>query len=245
MKRWIALAALAFCVVNVRAFMIENDESCESEEKEKEKMKCPKHYKGYYRSPTANNNQTKMWCLRVVMVNVSVSENAAQQACNAEGSVLSTFASYDEQKYIVRHASKYFRRNNITQGSIWLDGVRIEECRTLNVTKQTAAPCNDKAKVFDITDPRTDPKYAWTQWYRTAPSWAYWPMRTEEFSTYPTPDSITADCVQMWIYPSNSDRNGQLHAIHCDMAVPPYDFEKALFTNYGYVCGRPPVLSFY
>ncbi|EGT38196.1 CBN-CLEC-135 protein [Caenorhabditis brenneri] len=215
MKRWIALAALAFCVVNVRAFMIENDESCESEEKEKEKMKCPKHYKGYYRSPTANNNQTKMWCLRVVMVNVSVSENAAQQACNAEGSVLSTFASYDEQKYIVRHASKYFRRNNITQGSIWLDGVRIEECRTLNVTKQTAAPCNDKAKVFDITDPRTDPKYAWTQWYRTAPSWAYWPMRTEEFSTY------------------------------CDMAVPPYDFEKALFTNYGYVCGRPPVLSFY
>lgn len=186
-----------------------------------------------------------MWCLRVVMVNVSVSEQAAQQACNAEGAVLSTFASYDEQKHIVRYASKYFRYNNITQGAIWLDGVRIEQCRTLNVSQQFAAPCNDKTKVFDITDPRTDPRYAWSQWYRTAPSWAYWPMRTEEYSTYPTPDSITADCVQMWIYPGNDDRNGQLHAIHCDMAVPPYDFEKALSTNYGYVCGRPPVLSFY
>lgn len=76
-------------------------ESCESEEQEKQKVKCPKHYKGYFRAPTATNNMTKMWCLRVVTVNVSVSEAAAQEACNREGSVLSTFACYDEQKHIV------------------------------------------------------------------------------------------------------------------------------------------------
>uniref|UniRef100_A0A8R1DST2 C-type lectin domain-containing protein n=1 Tax=Caenorhabditis japonica TaxID=281687 RepID=A0A8R1DST2_CAEJA len=245
-QSWLFLALL---VVLTRSFVVDNaSDSCSEEEEEETdntKVKCPKHYIGFYRTPNDANNQTKLWCLRAVMSNEPVSQARAQEACEAEGSVLSTFANFDEQKYIVKRATKHFNHRNITNGSLWLDGARIDECQTFDITKQTSAPCNDKKQVFRLIDPRTDPKYVWTQWYRTSPTWAYYPFRTEDYVTYPTADSVIADCIQMWISPRNSDRNGQLHSLNCDMAVAPAKINEPLYTNYGFVCGRPPVLSFY
>ncbi|EFP08105.1 hypothetical protein CRE_17330 [Caenorhabditis remanei] len=138
-------------------------------------VKCPEGFLHFKRTPTAKNNHTKNWCMKVsVYENVGNRDNA-RSVCLADNATLTIPENREEYEAI----SAYIRKANISEPHA-IDGQISQKCKLkmfrhqrlrleINTTRWTG-DCNIKKNLFTFDDVNTDTTFALTQFEWSVPN---------------------------------------------------------------------------
>lgn len=138
-------------------------DDCDDDVTKKPEYRCPANWTLYHRNPSFFNDQTSLWCMRVIPILESVSVQTAASVCAREGATLSNYENEAERLAITAEAQKHIEQTLGKQrGSIAVGGARVKECQSANKTLLSYPPCNDKKTLFYLPDKHTNPDYTWT-----------------------------------------------------------------------------------
>ncbi|KAF1764522.1 hypothetical protein GCK72_004470 [Caenorhabditis remanei] len=204
-------------------------------------VKCPDGFLHFKRTPTAKNNHTKDWCMKVsVYENVGNRDNA-RSVCLDDNATLTIPENREEYEAI----SAYIRKANISEPHA-IDGQMSQRCKLKIFRHQllrlkintTAWPgdCNIKKKLFSFDDANTDTTFALSQFANSIPNGQGY------FQHNSDPQLFWVDeCMKMISTTDTGNRTAIKFAdVSWCMGAGADESDKSKFIN-SVLCGRRPL----
>ncbi|EGT31775.1 hypothetical protein CAEBREN_25167 [Caenorhabditis brenneri] len=201
--------------------------STQKEEETPSEPQCPFGFVRFTRTPSADNLNTAVWCMKGVYQETPILIRDADALCRPNGGELTTLGSEEEREYFINELNATLQSFGIPYGSIAVDGRRIPVCATIDPAVLGSEACSP-TKAFVLNQKNTSPTFAWDNWAPGEPS-----------ST--SKDNEFEDCIQFVFDPDRESRSSRFNDFFCNMEVAPHDPENPLYWNFGALCGTLPV----
>ncbi|KAF1764521.1 hypothetical protein GCK72_004469 [Caenorhabditis remanei] len=132
--------------------------------------KCPDGFLHFKRTPTAKNNHTKDWCVKVFSYSNTGNRDYARSVCIANHAMLTIPENRAEYEAI----GEFVRKNNYSAPHA-IDGELSSRCKARYLhkwfdTNTVEGECNIKKNLFMFDDINTDPSYILTKFGNRVPS---------------------------------------------------------------------------